>query len=61
MNITEANDTNTLIRAVMQAKISPRKVDWYAVREAARRLADRANKALSAGLRAEDIDKEWPA
>lgn len=52
MNITEANAVNVVLRRLFEIAPIP---DEEATREAAQLVAERANKALGAGLRAEDI------
>ena len=56
MNISEANDINTVLRYVLRL---PNGVGEFRtaqqVHEAAERLAGRAHKTLSAGLMASDV------
>lgn len=61
MNISEANDLNTLLHYVLNLSdalgVTPS--DDQA-RDAAERLADRANKALGAGLTSDTVVAAWP-
>lgn len=50
MTITEANDVNTLLRGVLDQAVDDELLD------AAKRLADRANKALGAGYTGETFE-----
>lgn len=50
MNISEANDTNAVLRYLVRGEGEPDRVC-----EAAARLAGRAHKALHAGMRPEDV------
>lgn len=59
MNITEANDTNRVLRYVLAVRQGRHTADDGEVREAATRLAGRVNKALHAGTTPEDIDAQW--
>lgn len=54
MNITEANAVNRLIRHVL---VNP--PDDDTMREQAHDLAERAHKALHAGLTGKDVDARW--
>lgn len=64
MNITEAGDTNTLLRWVLGIR-EPSDVDVDdqeladAAEAAAVRLAGRAHRALSAGLTEDDVRDSW--
>lgn len=61
MNISEANDTNTILRYLLNQARWPVGVPTDAeAQAAAERLADRAHKPLSAGLRAQDVTEAWP-
>jgi hypothetical protein len=57
MNIGEANAVNVLLRHVLDDTAD----DDVRLREASVYLAGQANKALGAGLRAEDIEGAWPS
>lgn len=60
MNITEANDINTLLRWVtgMDSPLGPVPDDLAC--EAAAALAQRAHKKLMAGMDADDVWQHWP-
>lgn len=70
MNITEANALNTLLDylgiRVSYARYDPspnpirRAEQTRQARDAAAILADRASKALSAGRRRADVERDWP-
>lgn len=64
MTITEANDVNTLVHRLMGHRVpwpgGPEITDAN-VTAAARRLTAKAHKALSAGLRPEDVEIYTPA
>lgn len=57
MNISEANAVNVLLRHVLDDTAD----DDVQLREASLYLAGRANQALGAGLRPEDIERAWLA
>lgn len=59
--IREANAINVILEYLLQTPrpgLGVPSDEW--AREAAEFLADRANKALYAGLRAEDVRSHWP-
>lgn len=61
MNISESNDVNTLLHYVLNL---PRVLGPVAESDtiaAAERLADKAYKALGAGLRSDEVRASWPA
>lgn len=57
MNITEANDLNYVLSYVLNVGQVP---SSDKAMEAAARLADKANKALGAGLTGERVRAAWP-
>lgn len=57
MNITEANAVNKVLRWILRAQ---RDDHTEKAQEAAKFLADRASRALHAGLKPADITEHWP-
>ncbi|QKV74513.1 hypothetical protein [Amycolatopsis sp. Hca4] len=59
MNITEANDTNRVLRYLLDLRqgVEPARDDD--VRDAALRLSARINKALHAGITPSQVGTEW--
>lgn len=57
MNITEGNAANVVLRYLLGIEPLP---DDEKAQEAAVLLAERANRALHAGLRAEQVAQAWP-
>jgi hypothetical protein len=58
VNITEANHVNIVLRALMQQPFAPdktREAQAEVLMNAAAQLADRAHRALSAGLTPQDV------
>lgn len=61
MNITEANDLNTVLEYVLNLTSGAGAVpSSERAREAAARLADKAHKPLMAGLTSERVNAAWP-
>jgi hypothetical protein len=61
VNISEGNDLNVLLRYVLNVNDGHTDVPTVdKAREAAERLADRANKVLGAGLTSDRIAAMWP-
>jgi hypothetical protein len=61
LTIGEAQDVNTLLNHYLQQSRNGLDVPGAeAACEAAARLADKANKALSAGLSGEQVRELWP-
>lgn len=58
MNITEANQTNVVLRRLIEWERRQAPHNMPEVVEAAADLADRAYKALSAGLTGDDVRKQ---
>lgn len=60
MNITEANDTNTVLRYLLGLPNLTGDVPTDdQAQDAAERLAEKAAKALHAGLRPVDVAQAW--
>ena len=59
MNVGEANDANVVLEALVRLKALAGSAPPDRVLASAKRLADRANKALGAGLTAADIERQW--
>jgi hypothetical protein len=55
MNIGEANDVNTVLRALLAPPVDGSAVDLVRVEAAAERLIERANKTLGAGMTPVDV------
>lgn len=61
MNITEANDLNVVLRHMLQLPAPGDREDVAGeALAAAQRLADRANRALGAGLDGRAVAAAWP-
>jgi hypothetical protein len=61
MNIGEANDWNHVMEFLLGIQQDGARVmDSETARAAALRMTERAYKALSAGLHAEDVSRAWP-
>ncbi len=58
MNITEANELNHVLDFLLGIKTHP-EIDEATARAAASRLAERAYKALSAGLDGTTVREAW--
>lgn len=59
MNISEANDLNTVLRYLLDVRRNGQPVARDSAREASARLADRARKPLGAGLDGDDVRELW--
>jgi hypothetical protein len=62
LTITSASDINTLLNWILGNRDDDAvddSVQFEAAREAAVRLADQANKTLSAGLRGDKVREAW--
>lgn len=59
MTITEANKMNILLRYLLGEARESGRVSEESAREAAIYLADRASKALAAGLTPCDVEARW--
>lgn len=60
VNITEANDTNRLLRYVLGVRDSGQLPDDDQMLAAAARLAERVNKAIGCGITPAQVTAAWP-
>lgn len=61
MNIGEANDVNTILRALLAPPVDGSAMDVDRVEAAAERLIERANKTLGAGMNVSDVRLKFAA